>query len=95
MGARDAHAEIVAFDLDLGEILFVQQFRDGADQVLIHIEGFAHMFTVSSGQSVCQSSLGKCRDGQSITGRAKAANDPERNRRYVRVMAEGFPRKDI
>ena len=52
VGASDADAQILAFDLDLGQILFVEEFGDGTDQGLICGLVLGHRFA-SLGHCSC------------------------------------------
>ena len=66
IGAGDADPEVLALDLDLGEILLVEQFGDGPDQVLIRLAMPWSFLSVSRARRVDRYQF----FGQSTAGRA-------------------------
>ena len=79
--ARDAHAQAVALDLDLGEAGFVEQLRQLADQVVFDRRRLRHRparRTYAPRQSFalgCRHHRGKAGDGKRVALDAETADD--------------------
>jgi hypothetical protein len=81
--ARDAHRHAVAFEFDLGEARFVEQFRQIADHIVI--DGLA--FSASAGSRACapRSILGADHGGEAIDGERVALVPKPQSRRAPQV----------